>query len=132
MNIQWIHLSNLSANALKPVIQLLDLYIQTLDAIIKLEKEVGKPIKELMTEVLKPESLEEVSKLVPPETLGKLFRALISMAQISPKINKFLELSIDEKEAVAEDVKRVERDLEEFVDMLKRSLSDVKQLTSDY
>jgi len=132
LNIQWIHLSNLSANALKPVIQLLDLYIQTLDAIIKLEKEVGKPIKELMTEVLKPESLEEVSKLVPPETLGKLFRALISMAQISPKINKFLELSIDEKEAVAEDVKRVERDLEEFVDMLKRSLSDVKQLTSDY
>jgi len=115
------------ANAFKPVIQLLDLYIQTLDAIIKLEKEVGKPIKELMTEVLKPESLEEVAKLVPPEALDKLFRALISMAQISPKINKFLELSIDEKEAVAEDIKRVKRDLEEFVDMLKRSLIDVKQ-----
>jgi len=46
------------ANAFKPVIQLLDLYIQTLDAIIKLEKEVGKPIKELMIEVPKPESLE--------------------------------------------------------------------------
>jgi len=28
------------------------------------------------------------------------------MAQISPKINKFLELSIDEKEAVAEDGSR--------------------------
>jgi len=49
------------------------------------------------------------------------------MTRLSPKINKFLVLSIDEKEAVAEDVKRVKRDLEKFVDILKRLLSDLKQ-----
>jgi len=109
------------------VIQLLDLYIQILDGIIRLEKEVGKPIKELMTETLKPESLGEVAKLVPTDALGKLFRAIISMVQISPRINKFLELSIDEKEAVVEDVKRIKKDFEEFVDVVKRMLSYAKR-----
>lgn len=109
------------------VVQLLDLYIQILGGIIRLEKEVGKPLKELMSETLKPESLGEVAKLAPPDALGKLFRAIVSMAQVSPKINRFLELSIDEKEAVLEDVKRIKKDFEEFVDTVKGMLSYAKR-----
>jgi len=108
------------------VVQLLDLYIQMLDGIIRLEKEVGKPLKELMAETLKPESLGEVAKLAPPDALGKLFRAVIFMIQISPKIDKFLELSIDEKEAVVEDIKRIKKDFEEFVDAVKKVSSYAK------
>jgi len=112
--------------AFELVVQLLDLYIQMLDGIIKLEKEAGKPLKELMDETLKPESLGEVAKLAPPDALGKFFRAVILMGQISPKIDKFLELSIDEKEAVVESVKRIKKDFEEFIDAVKRVSSYAK------
>ncbi len=107
---------------LERFVQFLDLYVQVLSGVVELEKRCGKPFKELMSEVLKPESLGEVVKRLPPEASGKLFRALTTMALISPKTSRFAELDTREKEEVVKEVKRVRDDLEDFLNALKRLL----------
>ncbi|MCS7364770.1 MAG: hypothetical protein NDF54_04955 [archaeon GB-1867-035] len=76
-------------NMMKEYSEALVTFFETFGKIItmigKLEKKTGKNTEEMMKEFLKPETLVELSKKVPPEIFGEMMSLILEIATMKSK-----------------------------------------------
>ena len=90
--------------------------VKTLEPIVILEEKTGKPFDKAFEDI--PRS-EEFWTQVPPEVIGRFFTIFARFYSLSLKLPNFMSLNVEEKRKIIEDLKSLERELQEFAVQVK-------------
>jgi len=110
---------SVEARGLEDVIEALKLFAHILENIIRIEEDQKARFDEMLREILKPETLLQLSEKLPLELRRELMTALLKLATLAPRTQNFLALPTEEKKKILSELESIINSLEKVVSHLR-------------